>query len=124
MSQARALLEDAHARGIEPTIVQSSGAIIIVLATAGPNVDGLLSLDEARVLAKLKTTRPILDAVRAGELKAFGKQRSRTVRRSDLLAWVESRSVKPIAGLDDLDIQRRIKRLEHERAGAERGAKP
>ena len=84
VSQARALLEDAHARGIEPTIVQSSGATIIVLAMAA------------------------------------------RARRSDLLAWMESRSVKPIAGLDDLDIERRIKRLERERTEAvpKPGGKP
>lgn len=59
-----------------------------------------------------KCSTPTLTAAcRRGELPMFGKQRSRTVRRSDLDAWIESRRVRPVAGADDVDMQRRMARL-------------
>jgi hypothetical protein len=70
-----------------------------------------LSLEEARSLGRFKTTRPIKDAIRARELVAFGRQRSRTVRRGEFLAWLESHRARPVAGVDDADIERRVARL-------------
>jgi hypothetical protein len=57
------------------------------------------------------SVRVVRDAIRSGELAAFGRQRDRSVRRSDLNAWIESRRSKPIAGADDADIARRMSRL-------------
>ena len=88
-------------------------AVAVRLAEGGDGA-GLLTemltekeaADEAKV--SLRTLR---DARRSGALVMYGTQRSRTVRRSDLAAWIESRRVKPSAGVDDADIERRMKRL-------------
>jgi hypothetical protein len=75
--------------------------------------DDMLGLEEAAKLAKcLRTLR---DARRSGALTMFGGQRDRTVRRADLLRWIESRQAKPSMGPDDLDIDRRARRIERER---------
>jgi hypothetical protein len=55
--------------------------------------------------------RVVRDAVRDRALLAFGRQRDRSVRRADLDAWIASRQVRPIAGVDDRDIEARIARL-------------
>lgn len=71
--------------------------------------DDLLSLvDAARIAAT--SARVVGDAVRSGELPAFGRQRDRAIRRSDLRRWIESRRVvhEPIA---DADLDRRMRRL-------------
>lgn len=110
MHTASSIIAAAKARGIEPTIVQTPGATIIVVAAAAPNADDLLPLPAAAEIAKC-STRTLREAGRAGELTLYGRQRSRTVRRSDLLAWVESRRVRPVEGPDDSDLERRIARL-------------
>jgi hypothetical protein len=73
--------------------------------------DELLTLEEARRLAKFKTTRPIKDAGRRGELPLYGRERSRTVRRGEFLAWLEGRRAPVTAGPDDADMDRRVARL-------------
>jgi hypothetical protein len=75
------------------------------------SADDHLSLDEARVLARLRTTRPLREALRRGDLQGFGSQRTRTIRRPDLLAWIESRRMAPVQGIADADIERRVLRL-------------
>lgn len=112
MKQAYDLLTAAHARGVVPTIVHAPGAIVIVLGTPAERGDDRLSLEESRAILKLKTVRPIQDAIRAGELAASGKQRSRTIRRADLDAWDEARRTRPTGGVDDADIARRARRIE------------
>jgi hypothetical protein len=73
--------------------------------------DDLIPVRDAAAEAQC-SVRALTDARRAGDLAMYGTQRTRTVRRSDLLAWIESRRVRPVAGIDDLDMQRRIRRLE------------
>jgi Helix-turn-helix domain len=71
----------------------------------------LLHAKDAAVYAGT-SRRVIHEAVRSGALVAYGKQRDRAVRVSDLENWIESRRVKPTMGPDDADIERRIKELE------------
>jgi hypothetical protein len=70
--------------------------------------------EAARVAGTSK--RVVRDAIRAGELPAFGRQRDRSVRRSDLQRWIESRRVRVTEGPDDLDIERRVARIARARA--------
>jgi hypothetical protein len=65
--------------------------------------------DAARLAAT--TIRILRDAVRAGELVAYGRERDRAVRRGDLDAWIESRRVPTAIGPADADIDRRMRRL-------------
>jgi hypothetical protein len=37
--------------------------------------------------------------------------RDRAVRHADLAAWIASRGLKPVEGIDDADIARRVHRL-------------
>jgi hypothetical protein len=65
--------------------------------------------DAARVAAS--SARVLREAIRAGDLVAYGGQRDRAVRRRDLDAWIESRRVPAAAGPDDADMERRMRRL-------------
>lgn len=71
--------------------------------------DDLLPLAEAARVAAT-AARVVADAVRAGELPAFGRQRDRAVKRGDLRRWIESRRVTH-EGADDVDVERRMRRL-------------
>ena len=103
------------ARALGAAILEAPGTTVIVVLHPWPvSGDEHLSLEEARVLGKFKTTRPIRDAGRAGELTLYGKQRSRTVKRAEFIAWHESRRVRPIAGVDDADVGRRVARISRE----------
>ena len=73
--------------------------------------------EAARVAAV--SLRKLRDARRAGDLVMYGGQRSRTVRRADLVAWIESRCVRPVEGPDDPDMRARFAR--HERARTSKG---
>ena len=66
-------------------------------------------VDAARLAGT--SVRVMRDALRAGDLAAYGRQRDRSVRRADLERWIESRRAKPAAGPDDVDIERRVLRL-------------
>jgi len=93
------------------TVVRTRGATIIVIPARVADGDDLLPIEDAAEIAKC-SIRSLRDAHRAGALIMFGKQRSRTVRRADLEAWIESRRVKPTTGADDDDIARRMRRIE------------
>lgn len=110
------LLDAARAAGA--TVLEGQGATVIVLMRDGENSGDHLTLEDARALGKFKTTRPLKDAARRGELRIYGKQRTRTVKRGELLQWLESQRVEPGAALDDSDITRRM------RAIARRGRTP
>ena len=86
------------------------------LAEDGASPAALLPLRVAaeRAGASVRTLR---DAIRLGDLPAFGKQRSRVVRAADLATWIESRKVRSTEGADDADMDRRVARLA-------RGGKP
>ncbi len=73
--------------------------------------DDLLNEADAARLACC-SVRTLRDARRFGALVVFGGKRTRAVRRSDLTRWIESRQAKPTHGVDDLDIKRRMRRLE------------
>ncbi len=53
----------------------------------------------------------VRDAIRRRELTAFGRMRDRAVRRADFDRWIASREVRPIRGVQDADIERRMPRL-------------
>jgi hypothetical protein len=95
------------------TVVElPSGSTIIILPDAARDEGGdeLVPLgDAARIAATSK--RVLVEAIRRGELPAFGRQRDRSVRRADLVAWVESRRLRPVHGADDRDIEARVRRL-------------
>ncbi len=71
----------------------------------------LVPIHEAARIAAT-SIRVVRDAVRRGELAAYGRARDRAIRRNDLDAWIASREVKPVRGVEDLDIERRMARLE------------
>ena len=48
---------------------------------------------------------------RAGELEILGNQRSRRMWRSKVLAWLDSRKAPTVRGVDDVDMERRMRRL-------------
>lgn len=85
-------------------------AILALLAPPAERADDLLPLAAAARRAGLKSVRVLKDAIRARELPAYGRQRDRAVRRADLDAWIASRRVVH-APIDDLDIERRMKRI-------------
>ncbi len=69
--------------------------------------------------------RVVRDAIRRGELAAFGRMRDRAVRHADLAAWIAGRLVKPLHDVDDADIARRVERLaQGKRAAREASATP
>jgi hypothetical protein len=72
--------------------------------------DALIPIVEAARLAAT-SVRVVRDAIRRGELAAFGRMRDRAVRHADLAAWIASRELKPVEGIDDADIARRVRRL-------------
>ena len=72
--------------------------------------DDLLPLEDAARTAAT-SVRVIGDAIRAGALPAYGRQRDRAVRRADLEVWIGARRVRPVNGPDDADLARRMRRL-------------
>lgn len=70
----------------------------------------LLSVKEAAGLAAT-SVGVVREAIRVGDLIAYGGQRDRSVRRADLDAWILARRFAPIAGVADADIERRMERL-------------
>jgi len=54
--------------------------------------------------------RVVREAIRGGALVAYGRPRDRSVRRDDLDAWIASRRLRPVAGVEDRDIEARIGR--------------
>jgi len=84
------------------------------------STNSLVPLAEAARLAAT-SIRVVRDAIRAGDLAAYGRSRDRAVRAGDLQAWVASRRVVAVAGADDADIERRMSRLERRRRPARRG---
>lgn len=103
-----AIIDAAAAAG--GTVMRAPGATIIVIPAQASDGDDLLSLADAAALARC-SVRMLRDAGRAGELALYGRQRSRAVRRADLDAWIESRRMRPVAGVDDDDIERRMRRI-------------
>lgn len=74
-----------------------------------PTENELVSLRDAARLAAT-TPRVVRDAIRGGELPAFGGQRDRAIRHGDLVRWIESRRLT-LPGPADRDVDRRMRRL-------------
>jgi len=109
-----------HARARGATVIESGGAVVIVLATgAGDAGAELVPLARAAVVAAT-TERVVREAIAAGELPAFGRRRDRAVKRRDLDAWIEARRVRIDEGPDDDKIEKRMRRIERGREKAER----
>jgi hypothetical protein len=98
------------------TVLRTAATIVVVVpldnGVSGP--DQLLPLVEAARLACV-SPRTLREAVRRGDVPAFGKERDRAIRRADLDAWIASRKVI-VRGPDDADIDRRMARLAREKA--------
>ena len=90
---------DALARLARAAVEESNGS-----------TDSLIPLADAARLAAT-SIRVVREAVRAGDLAAYGRSRDRAVRSGDLQAWVASRRAKPAVGADDQDMARRVRRL-------------
>jgi hypothetical protein len=82
--------------------------------------DALVPVAEAARLAAT-SVRVVRDAIRRGELAAFGRVRDRAVRHADLGAWIASRALEPVEGIDDADIARRVNRLAQLKRGRTAG---
>jgi hypothetical protein len=96
------------------TVIRAPGSTIIIVTERASDGDDLMPIAEAAALVRVST--PVLaKAGRNGELEVFGKQRSRVVRRADVLKWKASQRLR-LVGPDDLDLARRIKRLETRRS--------
>ena len=65
-----------------------------------PQDDALVPVTEVARLAAT-SVRVVRDAIRNRELAAFGRMRDRAVRRCDLEAWIASRRLAPVEGVDD-----------------------
>jgi hypothetical protein len=90
----------------------------------GEHLDGaLIPIAEAARLAAT-SVRVVRDAIRCHDLVAFGRMRDRAVRRADLDAWIMSRKLKPIQGLDDADLERRVARLARAKGTPTKRLKP
>jgi hypothetical protein len=102
----------AMARAAGATVIEAAGATIVVVARpAEPSTPDALIPIAAAAERAATSTRVIRDAIRAGDLPAFGRQRDRALRRADLDKWIESRRARPIAGPADADLERRMRRL-------------
>jgi hypothetical protein len=103
----------AAAEASGATIVRTASTVVIVLAGSEP-ADGHVPLADAARIAGC-SPRALRAAIRRGELPMFGRQRSRTVRRADLDAWIAGQRVtpRPAAPRDDVDadVERRMRRL-------------
>jgi hypothetical protein len=98
----------------DPRVIGVAAALVgLVDALATEQCSGdageLLPLAEAARVAAT-SVRVLREAIRAGNLVAFGRQRDRSVFRGDLARWIEERRVR-VDGVDDEDIRRRMRRL-------------
>jgi len=93
-------------------------AAAILAPASAANDDEHETVAEAAARVK-RPARALRAAIRAGDLPAYGNQKSRTVRRGDVDAWVEAQRA-PVHQVDDLDIDRRVERLERAAAGGGR----
>lgn len=104
----------AHSPELAAKIAQAApyfAALIEIFSggTAAPSPADMLPEAEACKYGGC-SKRTLTVARRTGEITAYGSQRDRSYRRSDLDKWIESRKVvhEPI---DDPDIERRVERM-------------
>jgi hypothetical protein len=99
----------AAATRLGATVLRAPGADVIVLSHAEPSKDAMVPLHECARLA-CTSVRVVRDAIRKGELPAYGKERDRSVRHADLAGWIETRRLPITKGPDDADVERWMKR--------------
>jgi hypothetical protein len=116
VDEAARILAEARRTGAAVAVTSTGTATVILVSPPAVPATDLVRLVDAAAIA-VTTVRVIRDAIRRGDLKAVGGQRDRAVRRPDLAAWVESRAVRHDA-VDDLDLDRRMRRLARERRTA------
>jgi hypothetical protein len=93
-------------------IASQLAGIAVQLAEGDASNDHEVMLTEAEAALEARCSiRTLREARRTGALTMYGRQRSRTVRRSDLRRWIESRATKPVVGVDDADMARRMRRI-------------
>jgi hypothetical protein len=110
------ILAEARRTGAAIAVTSTGTATVILVSPPVAPATDLVRLVDAAAIA-VTTVRVLRDAIRRGDLKAVGGQRDRAVRRPDLEAWVESRAVR-LGAVDDLDIDRRMRRLAREQRSA------
>jgi hypothetical protein len=98
----------------DPRVLAVAAALVDIFdsldARRSTAPDDLLSLVVAATIAAT-TVRVLREAIRTGDLPAYGRQRDRAVRRADIDKWIATRRATPTAGVDDRDIARRMGRL-------------
>lgn len=104
--------EDARALAVGRAVLE----LIALLVPPAPAADDLIRLDQAAALVGT-SPRALKEAGRRGELRLLGRERTRVVRRSELLEWIGMRKTPPIAGPVDADIEARVHRLAQRRTG-------
>src|ERR1700735_5257314 len=93
-----ALVSAAQSAGA--TVVRTAAAVVIVVpTTTAVDPDELVPLADGAHLGGT-SPRALKDAARRGEIEIFGRERSRVVRRSDVLRWVQERRA-PVAAVTD-----------------------
>ncbi len=109
-------------RKMSPTALQALVDMIDAFARLAhaatvdaPDAGGLLPLADAARLAGT-SIRVLRDSIRRGDLPAYGRQRDRSVARTDLNHWIDGRRVRPVVGPVDADMDRRVTRLSRDRA--------
>ena len=120
IDDARTAIASASRDGADVTVVRTGSVTVIAITSRVNSASGDL-LPLAEVARRASTSlRVVRDAIRAGDVRAFGRQRDRAVRRADVELWIESRAAKPIAGgdVDDDDIAARVRRIERTRRAA------
>lgn len=103
----------AHATRLGATVVRAPGAVVIIIPDPTSRPDDLIPIDVVAQIAKT-SVRVVKDAIRKRDLAAFGKERDRCVRRSDVDSWIESRRYAPIAGPDDAEVARWMAKRDRE----------
>lgn len=98
--------DDARALAVGRAVL----GLISLLVPPAPVADDLIPLDQAAALVGT-SRRALKDAARRGELRLLGRERTRVVRRSELLAWIDMRKTAPVAGPQDADIDARVSKL-------------
>ncbi len=105
-------LRDRHGA----TVLAGPVGTMIMVSAPSSTPDDLVPLAECAAIAKCSVDT-IKNARRTGALEMFGGQRDRSARRSNLMTWIESRRVRPVAGADDDDMARRMVRLAKSKSG-------
>jgi hypothetical protein len=105
-------LLEAKRTGGDVTLAVAADGTAAILITLPRTSDAHALIDLVAAAHHAATSPRVLrEAMRKGELAGFGGQRDRSVRREDLERWIEARRLSPVAGVDDDDIDRRVRRL-------------